>query len=106
MQPALQHVLELGAVAMDHLGVAAARDHLHSLAVHELGYAYYGYTTTYYGYTTTHYGYTCTHSPYTSSAASSSPPSSSADCALTRLKMACSRWSVRLSSKSLGTSGT
>ena len=42
VQPALQHVLELGAVAMDHLGVAAARNHLHSLAVHELGYAYYG----------------------------------------------------------------
>ena len=44
VQPALQHVLELGAVAMvlGHLSVAAARNHLHSLAVHELGYAYYG----------------------------------------------------------------
>ena len=32
MQPALQHVLELSAIAMvfGHLGVAAARDHLHS----------------------------------------------------------------------------
>lgn len=44
VQPALQHVLELSAVAMvlGHLSVAAARNHLHSLAVHELGYAYYG----------------------------------------------------------------
>ena len=32
VQPALQHVLELSAIAMvfGHLGVAAARDHLHS----------------------------------------------------------------------------